>query len=197
MSNEYDPSAATAKDAGSSESAHIGGEEIKLLSGPNCRLRDEAHDAKPEMRKKAAGKPPKPDSDTDPKSELMRYGWVPFYRVWLDEAWFQLQPWSMANLFLWFLCNANRAGRQNAYKGRMLMIERGCVATSIVALAERSGLDPKTVRRFIRDLEQVGELKVEECGANGIVVRVLKYDDYTYEPKPIAQNRASDRGTAG
>ena len=77
------------------------------------------------------------------------------------------------------------------------MIERGCVATSIVALAERSGLDPKTVRRFIRDLERAGELKVEKCGANGIVVRVLRYEDYTYEPKPIAQKRASDRGTEG
>lgn len=168
------------------------GANVAELAAPNCRLRDEA----PVNNTDAANNPPE-DCDPDSKAELMQYGYVPFYRTWLDAGWFAVQPWSVANLFLWFYAQANRRRRNVGFKNRMSWIDRGCVATSITALVERSGLNHKTVRRMIRDLEEAGELKLEKCGADGIVVRVLNYDRYAIDPENPSKRREVTRRADG
>lgn len=162
----------------------VNGINVAELAEPNCRLREDTP-----VNNAAAASKPQGEYDPDSKSELMKYGYVPFYRAWTEASWFAVHPWSAANLFLWFYANANRVRRHVASKRRTFWLERGCVTTSIKALAERSGLDPKTVRRMIREFEDAGELKLEKCGVDGIVARLINYDRYALDSGGATQRR--------
>jgi hypothetical protein len=111
--------------------------------------------------------------------DIAAHGFVPLHRRYQTKWWWEHQPWSYGQLFMWMLINANFIPRQAEYNGQIIPIPRGAFATSILALHEKSGLARTTVDRFINKMVQAGELKILQCGRNGIVVCICHYDEYT------------------
>lgn len=135
---------------------------------------------------------------TDPGifgADITAYGFVPLHRRFKEQWWWQHKPWSYAQLFLWLLMVANFKPRQADFNGQIISVPRGAVATSKLALSDRSGLSRNTVDRFITKMARAGEIKVLQCGHNGIVVSLCRYEEYTAVPQRTAQRAGSRRGT--
>jgi len=127
-------------------------------------------------------------------NSLNRNGWFPFFRSWIDTLWFKETPWSRANVFLYLLKEANRHRRVEKQFGQVITIERGWVATSVLAMAERAGRDRKTIRRFFKELQAAGEIEVQEMGQQGVLIKVLKYELYMF-PERKRDNGRDNAGT--
>jgi hypothetical protein len=125
-----------------------------------------------------------PVADQD-GTDFTCYGWLPFWRAWQKEWWWsgdKKNPWSMAQFFLHLLLEANRKSRTGRYLHRVVHIDRGCLATSYEALAARSGHSRKVVTRMVRDLADAGEVEVLDKGGDGVLLKISKYDVYTFAP---------------
>lgn len=118
--------------------------------------------------------------------EFTRFGWVPFYRTWIEEWWFSDDNWSRANLFMWMLCRANRNARTSLYRGKTILINRGSLVTSYKKLAEQSKRDERTIKQWIADFESAGMVKLVSTGAHGIVASIVDYDRYALDSKKHA-----------
>lgn len=118
--------------------------------------------------------PPDEDVPEDSTDPIMKWGFVPLYRAFQEESWWTELPWDRAH----FLMDLYMRAKRKPGRSRIGSIARGEVATSYTALAQRSGRDVKTVTRWCKDFENLGEIKVENMGRNGIVVRICKYEMY-------------------
>ena len=122
---------------------------------------------------------------------LRKYGFVPFYRTWVEEWLFKHKPWSFWQLFMWLFQDANRRARQAEYRGTIIIVQRGCLITSKDKLAKRAGLNPKTIGSFMNKMVAAGEIEVLHGGRNGMLLRLCKYD--TYALKDQAQGQYTGR----
>lgn len=134
--------------------------------------------------------PATPDASSEDfeQAELDRFGYIPLYRHWIETCWWwEHKPWSMAQLFLYLQARANRAPRQAKHLLEIITIDRGCVATSFSKLAERAGLDRKTVTRYLGLLQKAGELKFLSRDKHGIMVRICHYERYARDKRQSGQ----------
>lgn len=131
------------------------------------------------------------------RKSLNQYGWRPFYCGWLKAWWFKAKPWSRLNVFIYLLVKANRYSRVEKEFGQIITIERGCVATSILAMSQRSGRDRKTIKRFLKELQDAGEIEVREMGQQGILIKMLKYGLYVFDDKKWDNGMDNDGATTG
>ncbi len=150
--------------------------------------------------------PPEPDDDPDgmdvpveatggdiEQDDIKAHGFVALHRKFQSQWWWEHKPWSYGHMFLWLLMTANHKGRRAEYGGEIIEIPRGAVATSMLAMSERSGLSRDTVKRFISKMEQSGELKLLRCTQHGIVVSVCHYDAYTAVPQRTRQRSGNSQ----
>jgi len=139
-----------------------------------------------------AAEPDLQDTSVSSSSHSLRkYGFVPFYRTWVDEWLFMHKPWSFWQLFMWLFQKANRRARQAEYRGTIITVHRGCVIMSKDKLAKRAGLNPKTIGSFMNKMVAAGEIEVLHGGRNGMLLRLCKYD--TYALKDQAQGQYTGR----
>jgi hypothetical protein len=110
---------------------------------------------------------------------IRSHGFVPFYRKLRQAWWFEHKPWSYAHLFLWLLLDANFKAAMRPYEGNIISVPRGAVLTSVLSLSKKSGLSRQTVRRFIKKMTDSGEIRTPQSGPQGIVLQLVRYDEYT------------------
>jgi hypothetical protein len=122
-------------------------------------------------------------------SDLISHGYIRVYRIWRQQWWWTHKPWSYAQLFMWFLMEANHQSRTHEYSGNIISIPRGSVYTSQTSLAAKAGVDRTTIARFLKKMEQANELHVTHVARSGIIVMVCNYDAYMSPPN-AAQQRA-------
>ena len=128
---------------------------------------------------------PEEPSDTPVEDEdIMKWGFVPLYRAFQEESWWTEKPWDRAHFILDLYMRAQR----KPGRSRIGSIARGEVATSYTAMAQRSGRDVKTATRWCDDFQELGEIKVENMGRNGIVVRICKYETYALGSRSDGMN---------
>lgn len=138
---------------------------------------------------------PEPSESGFDKAELERYGWVPLYRHWVETAWWwESKPWSLGQVFLYLLAKANRSPRQARHLLEIISIPRGGVATSFSKLAGRTGLNRKTVTKYLNLLAKAGELEFLRRDKHGIVVRVCRYDLFALDHNDKRQHRGQRGG---
>ncbi len=129
------------------------------------------------------------DGDPD-QPDYKKFGYILLWRGW-EREWWWTKPWAINQLFLHFLMNANRTPRTTRYLLRVIQIERGCLATSYKALAERSGLSRKIITRMVRNLADAGEIEVLDKGQCGILLKLTNYETYT---SPLPKRDTERRG---
>ena len=112
------------------------------------------------------------------RNDITSHGYVPFYRNLRNAWWFEHKPWSYGHLFLWLLLDANFKPAMREYDGSVITVPRGGVLTSVLSLSNQSGLSRSSVRRFIRKMTESGEIRTLKSGTQGIVLQLLRYDEY-------------------
>lgn len=130
------------------------------------------------------------DCEIDPG----QYGYVPCYRTFQDEWFWKNTPWDIAHLFIDLLMKANRKPRKAKHAGKVHTINRGQLATSQLSLAEITGRDRKTVVRWLRQLQESGELTTKNLGQSGILVTICKYEGYALDHIQNGQPKKQHHG---
>ena len=138
-----------------------------------------------------------PTINAEASTDLLSRWYVRLYRSWRQEWWWSHKPWSYAQLFMWFLMDANHQPRRHEFNGRITNVPRGSVYTSQLSLAKQSGLDRKTIGRFLDKMESSGELKVTQKGRNGMIVKVCKYETYVASRSEEGQRKPIQRPMQG
>jgi hypothetical protein len=134
------------------------------------------------------------DDGVGDDDDIMRYGWVPFPRALMQTWWFEHVPWSYMQLYWWMVLTANFRPRKAEYKGQVILVPRGALVTSRLALSKRSGLSRDTIDRFIRKMLQSGELEIIETGRAGTIIRICNYERYTEVPQRGRQRTGNRKG---
>ena len=137
--------------------------------------------------------PPLPDETSDSPVEdgdIRRWGFVPLYRAFQEESWWTEPPWDRAH----FLMDLYMRAQRKPSRSRIGHIARGEIATSYTALAQRSGRDVKTVTRWCDDFQELGEIKVENMGRNGIVIKICKYETYALSSRTYGRKDGVKHG---
>jgi hypothetical protein len=119
------------------------------------------------------------DDNGGARDDIASQGFVAFNRKLREEWWFERKPWSYGHLFLWLLCDANFKPIQRDYAGNVILVPRGAVLTSVLSLSKRAGVDRATVRGFIKKMTEAGEIRTLRSGAQGVVLQLVRYDEYT------------------
>jgi hypothetical protein len=99
------------------------------------------------------------DDDRVDQTDLYRYGYIPLHKAYFDEWWWQRGKWAIGQLFMWMIANANRKSRRANYGAGVVVIERGCLYTSEMKLAELSGLHRNSLHANLVLLEEQGEIE--------------------------------------
>lgn len=98
-------------------------------------------------------------------------GYVKIHRKIIDWEWYT--DVNAKTLFLHLILIANHKDRQ--WRGKM--IKRGELVTSLVSLAESTGLSVQKVRAALKNLEKTGDIKVSSTNKNTLIL-VVNYDAY-------------------
>jgi len=168
-----DRTSATSRDGQTdSDNAGIAPELVGLVNTP-CN--NGAHDVTPAVA------PAPIAGDRDIKATT-RSNWVPVHRYFLQEDWWRLEHerWDSAHLYLHLYARANIKPESTLYHGRHVAVGRGCICTSITALAALTHWDRKTVRRFLNERTAAGLLRLQYMGQFGVLITFCKYDDYAF-----------------
>lgn len=120
---------------------------------------------------------------------------VPYSRASIpDTTWFTNKNKTLS--FLMFVLLLDAHYKKGAWYG--IPINRGEVVFGCQRYAERLGMNEKTLIYSLKQLEKLGEIKVEtKTGFNGYTkVSILKYDNYVpkleYGEKPKKQEDEGD-----
>ena len=101
----------------------------------------------------------------------MNDGWIKLYRKITEWEWYTVP--SMAHLFIHLLLMANQKDKR--WKG--ILIKRGQLVTSILTLAEETGLSRNTVRRTLAKLAKSGEVTRHVTNQYSLIT-VSRYEYY-------------------
>jgi len=134
-----------------------------------------------------------PSASPAEDGDVMKWGFVPLYRAFQEESWWVEKPWDRAHFFLELYLRA----RRNPGSARIGPTARGEVVTAYTALANDSGRDVKTVTRWCKDFQKLGEIKVANMGRNGIVIKICKYETYALKDRGYGRNHGRKDGVKG
>jgi hypothetical protein len=138
-----------------------------------------------------------PDVAGGVPDNIRSQGFVPFYRKLRTVWWFEHKPWSYAHLFLWLLLDANYNPAIREYGGTIITVPRGAVLTSVLSMSKKSGLKRSTVQKFIKKMTEAGEIKTIQSGQQGVVLQVVKYEEYAGYDNARGNGRYNGRATQG
>lgn len=106
----------------------------------------------------------------------MLEGWVKIYRC-IQDNWIWQEPVKL-KWWLDLILLVNHKQRKVLIGDELITVERGAYHTSEVKLAERWGVDRKTVRKFLALLEKDGMIAVEKSRKLGTTIKVCGYESY-------------------
>lgn len=130
------------------------------------------------------------EEETNPN----QYGFVPCYRTFRDAWFWQEKPWDVSHLFMDLLMRANRRKRIAKHAGKVQPVNRGQIVTSKMKLAEDTGRDTKTITRWLKNLDESGEIRTESLGKSGIRITVCKYESYALDAARLGHQRGQHTG---
>ncbi len=155
----------------------------------------EAAESVAEPRESAA-----PDGGGDGADEVeqhKQFGYMPCYRTFQKRWFWEEGPWDIAHLFMDLLLRANRKMRRVKVGRDLIEIGRGMVATSYSKLAEVTGHDRKTIRKWLELLAKDGEVSVQNKGQHGVLITICKYGSYALDNARAGQQDGQRSGQKG
>src|SRR5690348_18255510 len=93
-------------------------------------------------------------------------GWYRMHRGWQDDPLFAGEPFSRRDAFEWLIANAAWEPHSRWFKGHLVSLERGQLATSEAELSSAWKWPRQRVRTFLKHLE-IDEKSTRET-ANGL-----------------------------
>ena len=103
-------------------------------------------------------------------------GWIKIHKKIIDSAvWsdpLRLKAW------IHILISANYEDKEWFANGRLVQIKRGQLVTSIRKLKEAWGCSERTVRRILKQFEDLGMIKVQTPFKRYTLLTVVKYSDF-------------------
>lgn len=107
----------------------------------------------------------------------MAEGWIKLNRQ-LQEHWlWSYTPFSYGQAWIDLLMLANYEDKKIPYKNEIITCKRGDVNLSITYLADRWKWDRRTVRKFLRLLENDGMVSLV-CTTHRTTITIEKYEDF-------------------
>lgn len=105
----------------------------------------------------------------------MAEGWIKLHRS-IRKNWI----WEDAEKLKWWLdilLQANHQERKILIGNELILVERGSFYTSIIKLSERWKVNRKTVRKFLKLLEQDNMISIK-ISEKGTTIKVSNYNDF-------------------
>lgn len=120
-------------------------------------------------------------------------GWVRIDRSMLDHwLWKSKQPFDDRSAWIDLILLANYKDNKTAYKGEMVVCERGTVNLSISSLAKRWGWSRDKAKRFLRTLTCDGMISLNAT-THRTTIKLIKYDDFQNQR---STNNATSKSTS-
>lgn len=125
----------------------------------------------------------------------MDKGWIKLNRQIVDHWLYKDKPFNKSMAWIDLLLIADHTTHTDLWRGKMTTFKRGDVNLSISALAKRWGWSRDKARRFIRDLESDGMLRIN-CTTRRTTLTIVKYG--IFQDKRTTDkttNKATDKST--
>lgn len=103
--------------------------------------------------------------------------WVKIYRDLLDEELWTSEPFTTGQAWVDLILMANYADTEKIYKGKLQVVKRGQIATSIRALALRWHWSREKTNRTIKTFENAKMLTVNRT-TNGTIINLENYEKF-------------------
>ena len=103
--------------------------------------------------------------------------WAKIYRDLLDEELWTSEPFTTAQAWVDLILMANYADTEKIYKGKLQVVKRGQIATSIRALALRWHWSREKTNRTIKTFENAKMLTVNRT-TNGTIINLENYEKF-------------------
>ena len=116
----------------------------------------------------------------------MQTGWISLHRSLLEHDFWKDERFSRAHAWIDLLLNANHTDKKVFIKGQYLEIKRGQQCRSQLTLSKIWGWDRKTVKRFLKYLENE-QMITQQSTQLTTVITICKYDDFQTESKQEGQ----------
>lgn len=104
----------------------------------------------------------------------MDKGWIKLNRQIIDNWIYKDKPFNKSMAWIDLLLVADHTTHTDLWRGKMTTFKRGDVNLSISELAKRWGWSRDKTRRFIKDLEKDGMLRVN-CTTYRTTLTIVKY----------------------
>ena len=122
-----------------------------------------------------------------------RSGWIKLYREvwdWQGSPIKRKRPFTKFEAWIWLL---TQASHRNHFCGN-IKVERGQVLTSLEKLSQIWKRDRKTVRRWVKNMQEFGELSLS-YGQSWSLITICKYDEYQKKGPPYGTPDGPADGT--
>ena len=103
--------------------------------------------------------------------------WAKIYRDLLDEELWTSEPFTTGQAWVDLILMANYADTEKIYKGKLQVVKRGQIATSIRALALRWHWSRGKTNRTIKTFENAKMLTVNRT-TNGTIINLENYEKF-------------------
>lgn len=104
----------------------------------------------------------------------MDKGWIKLNRQIIDHWLYKDKPFNKSMAWIDLLLIADHTTHTDLWRGKMTTFKRGDVNLSVTELAKRWGWSRDKARRFIKDLESDGMLRVN-CTTYRTTLTIVKY----------------------
>ena len=118
----------------------------------------------------------------------MDKGWIKLNRQIIDHWLYKDKPFNKSMAWIDLLLIADHTTHTDLWRGKMTTFKRGDVNLSVTELAKRWGWSRDKARRFIKDLESDGMLRVN-CTTYRTTLTVVKYG--IFQDK-VTRDKATD-----
>lgn len=104
-------------------------------------------------------------------------GWIKIHRQICDNWVWGEKPYSKGQAWIDLLLLANHQEGKIPYKGQIIILTRGTVYRSVLCLSERWGWGREKTRRFLKQLEADGMLRINAT-THQTTITIVNYDFY-------------------
>lgn len=118
----------------------------------------------------------------------MDKGWIKLNRQIIDHWLYKDKPFNKSMAWIDLLLIADHTTHTDLWRGKMTTFKRGDVNLSVTELAKRWGWSRDKARRFIKDLESDGMLRVN-CTTYRTTLTIVKYG--IFQDK-VTRDKATD-----
>ena len=122
-------------------------------------------------------------------------GYIHLHRkIWENTFYKSGERFDRRSAWLWLITHANYEKGSFLVKGRICMVQRGQLFTSVRYLAQVWGWDKDTVRRFLTDTE-IEKMTTVTRTQNGTLITILNYNKYNSSSDSEREDTDTDTDT--